>query len=161
MCSYCGCRSIGPIGRLSIEHVQIRNLSGDIRRRVAAGEPERAAALLEDLKTLLDRHDAVEELSLYPAMARHEEYADKVDTLFDEHDGVDMTIDDTRETIRTRGADAADWPALFAALDVLVEHIQREENGLFPAAAIALGTDDWRHAESVRASVEGREQSGP
>ena len=40
MCSYCGCESIEVIGRFMAEHEQIINATGDLRRAVAAGDPD-------------------------------------------------------------------------------------------------------------------------
>jgi hemerythrin-like domain-containing protein len=150
MCSYCGCRAIGPIGNLSREHVEIQNLCGEVRRATERGDPEAAVRHLGDLAAVLHRHDAVEELSLYPAMARHPEFAQKVDVLFDEHDTVDAVLASALATARERGAAAVDWAPVLASFATLVEHIQHEENGLFPAAAIALDPADWEHAERVR-----------
>lgn len=150
MCSYCGCRAIGPIADLTAEHVQIQNLCGQIRRDVAAGNLAEATARLPRLEGLLHRHDTVEELSIYAAMARLPEYSHKVGTLFDEHDAVDAAMQTALATARSAGAGAVDWGPLLAAFDTLVEHIQHEENGLFPAAAIALDTQDWDHAQRIR-----------
>lgn len=150
MCSYCGCRSLKPIGDLSAEHVEIQNLCGDIGRFVGAGDVETAGERLRVLATVLAEHDAVEELSIYPAMARHQEYGDKVGTLFDEHDDVDSVVRDALRTLDDSGAAAVRWDAVVAPLETLLEHIQHEENGLFPAAAIALDTPDWEDAERVR-----------
>jgi hemerythrin-like domain-containing protein len=150
MCSYCGCRSIGPIGDLSREHVEIQNLCGETRRAVERGEPEVGVRHLSALAVVLERHDSVEELSLYPAMARQPEFSAKVDVLFEEHDDVDDVLATALATARERGAAAVDWAPVLAAFPTLVEHIQHEENGLFPAAAIALDPADWEHAERVR-----------
>ncbi|HYN30140.1 MAG TPA: hemerythrin domain-containing protein [Dermatophilaceae bacterium] len=150
MCSYCGCRSIGPIGDLSREHTQIQNLCGEVRRATDRGEHERAVAHLAELAVLLERHDSVEELSLYPAMARQPEYREKVGVLFDEHDDVDSIVATALATARERGAAEVEWAPVLGAFGTLVEHIQHEENGLFPAAAIALDPADWEHAERVR-----------
>jgi hemerythrin-like domain-containing protein len=150
MCDYCGCRSIKPIGDLSAEHVEIQNLAGDIRRAVANLRYEVAGVKLAQLINVLREHDAVEELSIYPAMARHPEYRDKVDTLFDEHDDLDSVLEQALETISRHGAATVRWDAITAQFETLLEHISHEENGLFPAAAIALDTQDWEDAERVR-----------
>ena len=43
-----------------------------------------------------------------------------------------------------------DWPGLIEVLEGLYEHIQREDNGLFPAAAVILDADDWERCERLR-----------
>lgn len=103
MCSYCGCRSIKPIGDLSAEHVEIQNLSGDVRRAVHNVQYQEAGDKLVRLARLLREHDAVEELSIYPAMARHTEYSDQVGTFFDEHDVLDSVLDEALDTIEKSG----------------------------------------------------------
>ena len=151
MCSYCGCRAIKPIGDLSAEHVEIQNLCGEVRRAAMSGDYQLAGDRLVQLTEVLHEHDAVEELSIYPAMARHTEYRDKVDHLFDEHDDLDSVVDQALATIQERGPEQVEWPRVIAGFETLLEHIQHEENGLFPAAAIALDTRDWEQAELVRA----------
>jgi hypothetical protein len=110
VCSYCGCRALVPIAELTEEHVQILSLSADIRRAVGRGEHVVAAALLATLTDVLELHDAVEELALYPAMARDPELAEKVGTLFDEHDELDRVV---RCTLAATAADpsTAAWVA--------------------------------------------------
>lgn len=159
MCNYCGCRALEPVAELTAEHERILNLRGEIRRAVARGDHAGAVAHVKALREVLDVHDAVEELSVYPALARHPEYSDKVGTLFDEHDDLDEALRTAVVTAATTGPDSADWPGVIAALEVLIEHIDHEEHGLFPAAAIALEPADWEHAASVRAEYESR--SGP
>jgi hemerythrin-like domain-containing protein len=150
VCSYCGCRALVPIAELTEEHVQILSLSADIRRAVGRGEHVVAAALLATLTDVLELHDAVEELALYPAMTRDPELAEKVGTLFDEHDELDRVV---RCTLAATGADpsTADWAGLLTALEMLAEHIDHEEHGVFPAAAVSLDPSDWEHAAHVRA----------
>jgi hemerythrin-like domain-containing protein len=160
MCSYCGCRSIKPIGDLSADHVEIQNLSGDVRRAVNNVHYEEAGDKLVQLASLLREHDAVEELSIYPAMARHTEYSNQVGSLFDEHDMLDAVLDEAVHTIEESGAATVPWAAVLAQFNTLLEHIQHEENGLFPAAAIALDDQDWDHAERVRVAYRTRQQPG-
>jgi hemerythrin-like domain-containing protein len=152
MCNYCGCRSIEPIAELTAEHEQIVNMSGEIRRAVARGEHRAAVGVLQDLRQVLRMHDAVEELAVYPAMARHPEYTDKVGTLFDEHDDLDAVVDGALAVAETSGPESADWPAVLHSLEALKEHIDHEEHGLFPAAAVSLDPEDWDAATAVRAA---------
>ncbi len=70
MCSYCGCRAIGPIRDLTLEHVEIRNLMGEVRRAVERDDLDAAVEHLTALLPVLTAHDAVEELSIYRSMER-------------------------------------------------------------------------------------------
>jgi hypothetical protein len=55
----------------------------------------------------------------------------------------------------TSAEPAADWPArLEAATRLLVEHIFREQDGLFPAALATLEPEDWDAVDKVRADLE-------
>jgi hemerythrin-like domain-containing protein len=150
VCNYCGCRALAAIAELTDEHEQILRLSADIRRAVGGSEYVVAAALLGTLNTVLELHDAVEELALYPAMARDPELAEKVGTLFDEHDELDRVV---RAVLAASGTDpsTADWAGLLTALEMLAEHIDHEEHGVFPAAAVSLDPADWELAADVRA----------
>jgi hemerythrin superfamily protein len=152
MCNYCGCRSIEPIAELTAEHEQVLNLRGDIRRAVRGGDFGQAVGLVRELRELLLVHDAVEELAVYPAMRRFEEFTDKVGTLFDEHDEMDDVMDGI-VAAADAGEDPAgmEWPRLLTNLDVRVAHIDHEEHGMFPAAAVSLDPEDWERAMAVRA----------
>ena len=150
MCSYCGCHAIGPIGVLAAEHEQIQNLMGEVRRAVTDGDDATAVVLLSRLLQVLAEHDAVEELSLYPSMALHAEFRAKVGALFDEHDELDEVMEQALATARDLGPSSVQWAPVLKGFNVLMEHIQAEENGMFPAAAIVLDTADWERAERVR-----------
>ena len=151
MCNYCGCRALEPVAELAAEHVQILNLGEEIRRAVARGEHVVAAELLQTLHDVLEVHDAVEELAVYPAMARHLEFRDKVGTLFDEHDELDRVVQEALTAAHRSGPSTADWAAVLTALEMLAEHIDHEEHGVFPAAAVSLDPADWEYAAAVRA----------
>lgn len=152
MCQYCGCDEIEAIGLLMDEHVQIQNHCGEILRCLDRGDEAGALGEAAALERVMRVHNAVEERALYLSMTRFEEYADKAGTLYDEHDDVDAALADL---LRRGGAGAAvDWAPLRAAIHVLYEHIIHEDNGLFPAAAIALGAEDWERCDRVRAEAE-------
>lgn len=153
MCSYCGCRDIGPIRDLTLEHVEIRNLMGEVRRAVERDDLGAAVEHLQSLLPILAAHDAVEELSIYPSMETVPMQAEKVGILFDEHDHLDNVLEEAMTRLRTSGPEAIDWPAVLGGFAMLWEHIDHEENGLFPAAAIAFENEDWERAEEVRAAV--------
>lgn len=150
VCNYCGCRAFEPVAQLSAEHDQILRLSAAIRRAVAGADHTVAAGHLRALHDLLEIHDAVEEVSLYPAMARNPEFREKVGTLFDEHDELDRVVGSALTSVERTGANTADWAEVLGALEMLAEHIDHEEHGVFPAAAVSLDPADWEHAAAVR-----------
>ena len=154
MCSHCGCRAIGPIADLTCEHEVIRNEMGEVRRAFDRGDLDAAADHLTTLLPVLVVHDTVEELAIYPSMEKVPMQADKVGVLFDEHDEVDRVLDTAIGTLRETGPSTVAWTEVLRVFAMLWEHIDHEENGLFPAAAIAFETEDWERAEQVRAQAE-------
>lgn len=140
MCSYCGCQSITVIGRFMAEHVEIINATGDLRRAVLAADPDALEPARAEVARLLWPHTEAEEVGLFTVMGREEEFTDHIQTLCGEH----RTLDDYLGDI-TFG-DAA---AMAQFENALREHIDKEDNGLFPAAAIALSGSDWAEVDAV------------
>ena len=103
-----------------------------------------------------EEFNAVEEAGLYLSMTRFEEYEEKAGTLYDEHDALDAVIDDLLALADAGRVDDIDFAPLLAEFDVLVEHINHEDNGLFPAAAVALDEADWQRCERLRTEALAR-----
>ncbi|GMA40086.1 hemerythrin domain-containing protein [Mobilicoccus caccae] len=156
MCQYCGCQEIGPIGALMDDHFEIRNLCGRIRGHVLAGEKGEAVALVRELQRTFGVHNSVEEGGLYLSMTRFEEYEEKAGTLYDEHDALDEVIDDLLAEDAAGRTEGIDFAPLLAEFEILVEHINHEENGLFPAAAVILDPEDWTRCERLRDEATAR-----
>lgn len=145
MCSYCGCRAIPTIADLTAEHEEIAYVAGELRRALLRADPGAARARIDELRALLHPHNSVEEVGIYPAMARQPEYAEAVGTLFDEHDEIDAVL------ARALDPDGELLPEpILAALELLTRHVDKEENGLFPAAAVVFDATDWTVAEQAR-----------
>ena len=140
MCSYGGGQSIDMIGRFMAEHDEIVNATGELRRAVLGEEPDAVAPARAEVARLLWPHTEAEEVGLFRVMAREEEFTDHIATLCGEH----RTLDDYLSEVEF-GATAA--MALFE--DALREHINKEDNGLFPAAAIALSGPDWDEVDAT------------
>ena len=148
MCSYCGCESVEVVGRFMSEHVEIINATGDLRRATEVGD----AALVHDAVTtvrrLLDPHAEAEEAGLFAVLAEDAEFTDHVRGLCREHEDLHHLLD---------RVDAGSH-ALFPVFEKMIRaHIDREENGLFPAAAIAFAGPEW---ERVAALTPRREPAG-
>jgi hemerythrin-like domain-containing protein len=129
MCSYCGCRSITPIDRLSAEHDDIINVTGELRRAAKEGDRDAAKSAVDHLANLLDRHTADEERSLFAALRTDPAFTDHIDVLCSEHRAIDSVL------ARILDGDLGWADTLDRSLR---QHIDKEENGLFPAAVIAL-----------------------
>ncbi|MFC6852939.1 hemerythrin domain-containing protein [Aquipuribacter hungaricus] len=134
MCSYCGCHDITVIGRLMDEHEAIQNAAGELRRTVVTGGPEDVAAGVAALAGLLDPHVEVEERGLFGGLRDDPEFAPHIDRLCGEHVTLEAALD------AVRGGDLTGLDALLRLLDA---HIEREDNGVFPAAATALDGPSW------------------
>jgi hypothetical protein len=140
MCSYCGCQSIEVVGRFTSEHEEIINAAGDLRRAVQAGESAAVAHSAEVLRVLLDPHTRAEEVGLFRVLRRDPGFTEHVDSLCGEHTSLDAML----ATI----ADG-DHTGLDTFVGALRRHIDREENGLFPAAAIGLDGPDWEEVDAL------------
>jgi hemerythrin-like domain-containing protein len=140
VCSYCGCQAIEIIGRFTAEHEDIVNALGDLRRSLASGDEAAIGARATTLAGLLDPHTASEERSLFTELRLDDEFTDEVDQLCGEHHGLGEQL----------AAIAAGRHDVMADFEVaLRRHIDREENGLFPAAAIALDGEAWERVHAA------------
>jgi hemerythrin-like domain-containing protein len=134
VCSYCGCLALDSIAQLTAEHEQIITLMGDVRRAVAGAPPTDLDAAHSALAAMLGRHTAGEERSLFAELRNDPELAGHVAALCAEHGELDTRLDQL-----LRG----DTDAAHELEDLLRRHIDKEENGLFPAAAISLDGAAW------------------
>ncbi len=137
MCSYCGCESVAVVGRFMAEHVEIVNACGDLRRACAAGGTDVARAA-DRLRGLLRPHTHAEEVGMFAVLAEDVEFTEHVRSLCDEH----VTLEDLLGQVASGRADV--MPIFERALR---DHIDREENGLFPAAAIAFAGPEWERVD--------------
>lgn len=137
MCSYCGCRSISLIGRWSDEHEELVNTSGAVLRALRTGDEAAARAAATRLRVMLDAHTGSEERSLFAELRLDPDFTEHVDALCAEHVDIHALLEEVA------GGDAT-LAEQFD--DLLRRHIDREENGLFPAAAVSLDGPAWERA---------------
>lgn len=138
MCHYCGCRQVPLIRDYIAEHEAITTLGMRMTKLLGRGDADAAQRLVPELAELLSRHWQGEEEGVFVAMAAaDEQYADYIAPLVAEHRdlatflaGADLTLPD----------DAARFAAEVVAL---ADHIEREEDGLFPATLVTLDGADW------------------
>ncbi len=140
MCGYCGCESIDVVGRLMREHVDIINATGGLRRAAGTGDEAQLRGAVAALRGLLDPHTEVEETGLFAVLAEDSEFTEHVRGLCTEH----LTLADLLHRVDAGEHDLV--PTLERALRT---HIDREENGLFPAAAIALAGPQWERVAAL------------
>ncbi|MDO5663528.1 MAG: hemerythrin domain-containing protein, partial [Brachybacterium sp.] len=124
------------------EHVEIINATGDLRRACTAGDAEGVRRAATQVAALLDPHTKAEEVGLFSVMAEEDEFADHIHSLCGEHTTLDGLLAEVA---------AGAYDRVTAFEDALRHHIDREDNGLFPAAAIALSGPDWERVAAAEA----------
>jgi hemerythrin-like domain-containing protein len=145
VCSYCGCESISVVGRFMREHVEIINAGGALRRAAATGDTEHVHESVVTLRSLLGPHAAAEEAGLFAVLAEDAEFTDHVRALCGEHDSLHDLLDQV---------DAGSHGLVPDLEKKLRLHIDREENGLFPAAAIAFAGPEWERVVALTPAEE-------
>jgi len=122
------------IAKLNAEHDAVVNSSYALE--VAYRGQDLAAATLacEELGGLLHPHTWREQVGLFAEMEKNELFTEHIAALCAEHDQLD------RDLIAITAGDLARIPLLLTLLNY---HIDREENGLFPAALAYLDDNQW------------------
>ncbi|HET7399169.1 MAG TPA: hemerythrin domain-containing protein [Intrasporangium sp.] len=140
MCGYCGCRDIAPIGRLMAEHEQLTTLAGDLSRARDTGAQSVVDRALDHLVGTLHPHAHDEEHGIFSLLRRNPDFTAHVDRLCSEHSALDALVASVR---------AGDLGVVDELVDLLRTHMDKEDNGLFPAAAIELDGPDWEEVEAA------------
>ncbi|MEU8606610.1 hemerythrin domain-containing protein [Actinoplanes sp. NPDC048791] len=133
---------------LTREHDMVVNLIGEVRGAHAATDTARMAELARQITGVLEPHTYVEEHGLFPVLAA--DFPGQVTVLQAEHRHIEAVLGEA-----TGGAPADPaWPArLVETLDLLREHILKEQDGVFPAALATLNPADWDAIDTIRATV--------
>lgn len=145
MCSYCGCESIAVVGRFMAEHTDIINATGRLSRAAAAGDVELVKEHVAIVEALLHPHASAEELGLFAVLREQPDFTDHVDTLCSEHTMLDALLEDIA---------GGNLRATTEFVGALRRHIDKEDNGLFPAAAIALDGPEWERVDALTHAQE-------
>ncbi|MFI8859552.1 hemerythrin domain-containing protein [Streptomyces prasinus] len=151
MCEYCGCQSLAAIDELTREHDEVVRLISHLRPAHEAGDVPRMARVAREIAAVLGPHTRVEERGLFPAMA--EDFPEQIAALEAEHRHVDDVLARAADGL-TPGDPA--WPdRLMEAVDMLRDHILKEQDGVFPAALATLSTEQWEAVDAVRSQEAG------
>ena len=134
MCTYCGCRAITVIADLTRDHDDVTDLLGDVVRAAERRDAGAASRHATELAALMAPHTRAEEIGLFAELRREPELADHLDSLVEEHSEIDALVD---RVVRR------DLSAASPLQHLLRRHIDKEENGVFPAAVIALDGPRW------------------
>jgi hemerythrin-like domain-containing protein len=128
---------VEPIAELMDEHFDLLDLSGTIRRALAAGDRCGAWQALAVLAGQLDEHVRREEGGVFRALRDQGEFVEAVEELEGEHLDFD-------EALSELGLDDADLEErVTALLDELSLHIDKENLGIFPVAVVTLNATGW------------------
>jgi hemerythrin-like domain-containing protein len=148
MCEYCGCQQIATIAELTREHDGVVAIIDQVQRALGGQRPEDVAKGCQQILAILAAHTVVEEQGLFPEMAQ--EFPEHIEVLRSEHHEIEKVLRKAADGI----PDDPTWPdRLLGVLFLLREHILKEQDGVFPAALVALDADQWERIEAVRAQV--------
>jgi hemerythrin-like domain-containing protein len=140
MCDYCGCRSEPEIAALSADHDRMLALTAGLRQALAADVPA-TTELIEELAGMLGPHARREERGVFAALV-----AEGIDPAYV------MQFEHEHDTLEELLAGADRRKQMLRIVDLLEDHILREESDLFPAAHQLLGSDAWA---TIAAAVAG------
>ena len=148
MCEYCGCQQITAIADLTREHDALVTQMSIVSAHLAAGRNDAAAAGCRDMMIILGPHTQVEEHGLFPQLT--DEFPSHVQALRAEHTQIEGVL---LESALHTPIDPT-WPdRLLSTFYLLREHILKEQDGMFPAALIALDGDQWDQVDAARAQA--------
>ena len=146
MCDYCGCQQIATIAELYSEHDAVVEHVGAIHSALAGERLEDVVSSCQQILAILAPHTVVEEDGLFLEMT--DEFPDHIQVLRSEHREIEEVLGEAAGGF----PDDPTWPnRLVGVLHLLREHILKEQDGVFPAALIALDPDQWERIEAVRA----------
>ena len=149
MCEYCGCQQIATIAELYSEHDAVVAHVSLIHSALAGERLEEVTSSCQQILAILAPHTVVEEDGLFLEMT--DEFPDHIQVLRSEHREIEEVLGEAAGGF----PDDPTWPdRLVAVLHLLREHILKEQDGVFPAALIALDADQWERIEAVRAQLE-------
>jgi hemerythrin-like domain-containing protein len=148
MCEYCGCQSVPAIAELTREHDAVVTLVSQVRAARSAGDVTAMAEIARRIAVILGPHTQVEEEGLFPALEG--DFPGQVAVLRAEHREVEAVLDAAAAGVPAE----PDWPErLLTMVEMLREHILKEQDGVFPAALTSLRIADWEAVDAVRARV--------
>jgi iron-sulfur cluster repair protein YtfE (RIC family) len=136
---------------LQKDHDEVRRLFNLFKSTSDENEHRK---LFETIKTELDTHSHIEEIVFYPAVEDQDEedLATLVDAAFEEHEEVDMLLEEIDRLNRTR---AELRPKMMELMERVEHHATEEENEMFPKVReIITGEELDRLGEELQAEKE-------
>ncbi len=151
MCSYCGCRALTEIADLTAQHEEIINATGPLRKAAAAQDHDSIKTEVASIVALLKPHTVQEELGIFAELSKREEFTEHVKMLCAEHESLYSLL------IRLSNGEIG---LADTAISELRDHMDKEENGLFPAAAVELEGPLWQELADRSRAAKGTNHSG-
>lgn len=134
MCSYCGCESERVIAELMAEHERIGLLCREARAAVDQGDGDRGVSLCREIAGLFDVHAGKEQDGLFRELRDEELAGDVVARLENDHRAL---------VVGLAVLAAGDLTDMDRVLALLVDHAEREDSDLFPAALQLVPNKAW------------------
>lgn len=116
------------------EHEACINHLTALRSACHDNDPPAAAAAARALGDTLGPHTHIEEISLFAELRLDPEFTDHIDGLCGEHESLERMLAAIIE---------GDLQVFDGFETALRAHMDKEDNGLFPAAAIGLDNEQW------------------
>ncbi|HVX43698.1 MAG TPA: hemerythrin domain-containing protein [Mycobacteriales bacterium] len=139
---------------LTHDHREVEDLFGQIE--AAGGDPEKKSDLVEQVTIELVRHSVAEEQWLYPAVREKVSGGDLLaDQEISEHAEVEQLLKDLE---RLQPADSEYAAKLASLMSDVRQHVQEEENELFPKLTAASTPDELRE---LGAKIERAKKTAP
>lgn len=152
MCHYCGCRQIRVIRDYIAEHERAVDHGDLALRAIDVGDVTAAQAHVDAMAAELRAHWQGEENGVFALMIDDPTYREFIEPLIAEHRELDALL---------RALDVsrpADQQVLREQLAELLEHISKEEDGIFPATLVEFNGVEWeKAAEAWYAAHPGQE----
>ncbi len=141
MCSYCGCQSLPVIRLLTLQHEEVINKLGEVRRACDVRDDRGCQLHAQELALLLVIHNRLEEDGLFDALEPDAEFGESLKKLRLEHVEIDALVSRII---------AGEITLSIQLESLLRNNISNEENGLFPASAVTLDGSVWDEIESTQ-----------
>jgi hemerythrin-like domain-containing protein len=127
------------IAKLTKEHEDIAACAYKLTAAYREGDVAAGRVAAQELAGKLNPHARREENGIFAELKKDDLFTDHVEELCAEHDDLDRYID------AIIAGDLSYTPGLVL---LLKNHIDREENGLFPSALTYLSDDQWETIHS-------------
>lgn len=140
MCTYCGCESEAFVAELMADHQRISALANQAVAALSRGDRAEAASTCAEVAALFGAHSEKEERGLFAELQAEPLAVDAISRLEADHRRlqVELSMLATGET-----------SSMETILADLLDHAEREDSDLFPAALQLLGDDAWDRIAKV------------